>query len=72
MAVVELKNVRKTYPSFSLENVTLSAEKGEFVALLGPNGSGKTTLLRLLCGLVPPDAGEIHVDGKALRATSPR
>lgn len=50
-----------------LDDVSLSVSSGEIVGLLGPNGSGKSTLLALVGGLLPPEAGEITVDG--LRAT---
>jgi zinc transport system ATP-binding protein len=44
-----------------LEDVNLSLEPGETLALLGPNGSGKTTLLRVILGLVPPDTGRVRI-----------
>src|SRR5689334_12034939 len=43
-----------------LEQVSLTIERGEFLALLGPNGAGKTTLLRGVLGLIPPLAGRIE------------
>ncbi|MCY4304262.1 MAG: LPS export ABC transporter ATP-binding protein [Aestuariivita sp.] len=47
-----------------IRDVTISLNKGEVVALLGPNGSGKTTTFYAIAGLVIPDAGRVHVDGK--------
>ena len=47
-----------------IRDVTLSLNKGEVVALLGPNGSGKTTTFYAIAGLVIPDAGRVHVDGQ--------
>ena len=55
-----------------LDAVSLSAQAGEFVAVLGPNGAGKSTLLSVLAGLLQPDAGEVTLDGEALRGLSPR
>jgi iron complex transport system ATP-binding protein len=46
-----------------LESVSLSVERGEFLALVGPNGAGKTTLLRAVNGLVTPDAGTVRLGG---------
>ena len=49
-----------------LENVDLSINRGEFVALLGPNGSGKTTLVRAMLGLQPYDHGRVALFGEPL------
>lgn len=46
-----------------LHGVTLSADRGEVVSLIGPSGSGKSTLLRVLIGLTPPVGGSVSVDG---------
>jgi ABC-type bacteriocin/lantibiotic exporter with double-glycine peptidase domain len=45
-----------------LDDVSLHAEPGEFIALVGPSGSGKSTLVRLLLGLETPEAGAIYYD----------
>ncbi|MDA3642624.1 ABC transporter ATP-binding protein [Saccharopolyspora indica] len=55
-----------------LDGVDLAVSDGEWVALVGRNGCGKTTLLRALGGLHAPDAGEVLVRGRALRALSRR
>ena len=50
----------------ALDGVSLSAEPGTIVGLIGPNGSGKTTLLDAVSGLVAPDAGRVALDGEDL------
>ena len=48
-----------------LEDVSLTVNQGDFLALIGPNGGGKTTLLRLLLGLLQPQSGTISVFGRS-------
>ncbi|MEN6478479.1 MAG: ABC transporter ATP-binding protein [Anaerolineales bacterium] len=67
--------VTKQYPSPSGEGVItavdqmqMSLERGEFVALVGPSGSGKTTMLAMLAGLLAPTSGRIDIAGKDLTA----
>lgn len=52
-----------------LDDVSLTVEDGETVAVLGPSGSGKSTLLRAIAGLVPASSGEILWDGASLAGT---
>ncbi|MGI2906706.1 NHLP bacteriocin export ABC transporter permease/ATPase subunit [Tolypothrix sp. VBCCA 56010] len=66
---VEIKNVVFRYRndgSLTLDDVSLRAEPGEFIALVGPSGSGKSTLFRLLLGFDTPESGSIHYDGQEL------
>ncbi len=51
-----------------LVDVTCSFRPGRFTAVLGPNGAGKSTLLRVALGLHPVVSGEVHLDGRPLRA----
>jgi len=71
MAHLELDNLSKHYGAVrSVDGVSLSVERGEFICLLGPSGCGKTTTLRMIAGFLEPDAGEIRVSGKVI--SSPR
>jgi ABC-type multidrug transport system fused ATPase/permease subunit len=65
---VEFKNINFTYPSRDtmqvLKSVSLSAKKGETVALVGSSGSGKSTIVSLLLRFYDPNEGSILIDGK--------
>ena len=68
MSIVECVDIKKTYQQGKVEvqalkGVSLSIDKGEFVALAGPSGSGKTTMLNMIGGLDLVDSGRIVVDG---------
>jgi zinc transport system ATP-binding protein len=64
MPLIEVEHVSFAYGDAPvLDDVTLSIERGEFVALVGPNGSGKTTLLKVLLGLLRPSAGQVRLFG---------
>ena len=54
----------RTAPPRVLRDVSLDADKGQVVSLIGPSGSGKSTLLRVLIGLTPPTAGEVSIAGE--------
>jgi ABC-2 type transport system ATP-binding protein len=73
--VLEARGLRKAFGSLvAVDDVSLTVDRGETVGLLGPNGAGKTTTISMLCGLLRPDAGDIHVAGERMhpRATRPR
>lgn len=55
------------YNGLVLRDVSLTLERGELVGLLGPNGSGKTTLLKVLSGLLPPQRGQVFLNGRDIR-----
>ncbi|WP_123536515.1 ABC transporter ATP-binding protein [Halosimplex salinum] len=71
--LVEYEGVRFRYPEAeenSIEDVTFTAEPGDFVGLVGPTGAGKTTLLKLLMRLYDPHEGTIGIDGHDVRDVS--
>ncbi len=66
-ATLSVKGVSKSFGgNVALRDVSLTAERGQVTALIGPNGSGKTTLLNMICGFYPIDAGTIDLDGVRL------
>ena len=63
--VIRLKDVWVSYNHMPiLEDVNLSVERGDYLAILGPNGGGKTTLLKAILGLVEPSRGIVEVLGR--------
>jgi Cu-processing system ATP-binding protein len=64
MNVIEVLGVSKSYGEIAaVDGISLSVAQGEMFGLIGPNGAGKSTLFKLMLGLVPPDSGEIRVQG---------
>jgi multiple sugar transport system ATP-binding protein len=73
MAQVVLKDVVKTYgPVYAVNNVSLTVEDGEFVALVGPSGCGKTTTLNLVAGLIPISGGDIVIGDRNVSGLDPK
>ena len=64
-AALQVERVNVSFGGLrALQDVYLEVGKNEVVGLIGPNGAGKTTLFNALCGLVTPDSGELHLNGK--------
>jgi ABC-2 type transport system ATP-binding protein len=64
MKALELHSVFKSFGEITAVNdLSLTVDRGEMYALVGPDGSGKTTTIRMLCGLVKPTSGELRVLG---------
>jgi ABC-2 type transport system ATP-binding protein len=61
--ILEIENLSKHYPGFSLQDVNISLESGFIMGFIGPNGAGKTTTINLIMGLIRRDAGAIRVFG---------
>ncbi|MBE9158308.1 ABC transporter ATP-binding protein [Nodosilinea sp. LEGE 06152] len=63
--LLELRGISKQFGDNQvLDNVDLTLYRGEAVAIIGPSGTGKSTILRIIAGLLPPDEGEIYVQGR--------
>jgi putative ABC transport system ATP-binding protein len=75
MAMVDVRDVRKTYRRGAeelvvLDGLNLEVQEGDFAALMGPSGSGKTTLLNLIAGIDKPTSGDVVVAGTNVAALS--
>lgn len=75
MSVIEFKNVNKYFGSGSakvhaLKDINFSADKGEFVLILGPSGSGKSTFLTIAGNILSPSSGSVLINGKEIATYS--
>ncbi|MCF6268857.1 MAG: ABC transporter ATP-binding protein [Melioribacteraceae bacterium] len=73
MSLIKLSNIEFSYrevksdSDFSLSDINLIINEGDFLSILGPNGSGKSTLIKLITGYLEPQCGEIILDGTDLK-----
>jgi len=71
--MIEVHNLKKSFGALRvLDGVELAIEKGEAVTIIGVSGGGKSILLKLLIGLIPPDAGEIQIEGQQITGMDER
>lgn len=72
--VLLVEGLRKIYPAptpqaeavEAIRDLTFSIPQGQLVCIVGPSGAGKTTLLKCIAGLLPPTAGRLEIEGKAI------
>lgn len=63
MNILQVENLSKTYPTFKLDNVSFSLEKGYIMGFIGRNGAGKTTTLKSMLKFVHPESGNVSING---------
>ena len=69
--VVRMEHIAKHFGAVTaLRDVSLHLKQGEVLGLLGDNGAGKSTLIKILTGFLPPDAGEIFINGQEVKIRS--
>jgi len=75
MEIIRIEHLTKTYGSgehtvHAVNDLSLTVEKGEFVAIIGPSGSGKSTLLHILGGVDRPTSGNVYIAGQDVYSQS--
>jgi putative ABC transport system ATP-binding protein len=75
VGIIELKNVRKTYPLGKVEveavkGVSFTIDKGDFVTIAGPSGAGKSTILNMIGLIDKPTKGEVYIEGNPISGLS--
>ena len=72
MPRLELRNLSKSFgPTRAVQNVSFALREASVMALIGENGAGKSTIVKLLTGVYQPDAGEIWLEGNAVKIANP-
>jgi ABC-type sugar transport system ATPase subunit len=72
MQTLRLQEITKSFGTVkALQNVSLSLQAGEVLALCGENGAGKSTLMNILAGALQPDSGQITIEGKEVKISNP-
>lgn len=71
LVILKAKDISKIYgdlnaesSTIALQDINISINAGEFIAIMGPSGSGKTTLLNIMSGLDQPTSGKVSIEGK--------
>jgi len=72
-ALLQVDRLRKAFGGVvAVDDVSFELNRGELLALIGPNGAGKSTCFNLINGQLPPDAGVVRLDGRAITGRKPR
>ena len=67
MSIIEVRNLKKEYPSFTLKDISFDVKEGRITGFIGRNGAGKTTTIKSMLNLVHPNSGEIDFFGLPLK-----
>ncbi|MBI4602832.1 MAG: sugar ABC transporter ATP-binding protein, partial [Planctomycetes bacterium] len=71
-SLLELREVHKSFPGVqALRPLSFAVERGEVLGLVGENGAGKSTLIKVLSGVYAPDGGEVLLEGRPVRLSTP-
>ena len=71
--ILTLNGVSKIYGDLkALDNINLTVEKGEWLAIMGPSGSGKTTMMNIIGCMDKPSLGEVILEGQDISRLSPK
>jgi ABC-2 type transport system ATP-binding protein len=69
---IQIRHITKLFgKQKALDEVSFSINKGELVGFLGPNGAGKSTLMKIITGFLPPNEGEVFVNGQKVESKNP-
>ncbi|MCP4217466.1 MAG: ATP-binding cassette domain-containing protein, partial [bacterium] len=72
MSLLEATHIRKQFGGLTAVNdLSFQLEENEILGLIGPNGAGKTTVFNCLTGLLPMDAGRVHLEDKPIAGLKP-
>ena len=67
--MIHIENLRKSFEEkLIFENLSMDISEGKIIGVYGASGIGKSTLAKILCGVLPPDEGQIYLDGRLLHA----
>ena len=70
--ILVVNNLNKSFGNLvAVNDLSFEVKTGEILGVMGPNGAGKTTVFNLLTGILKPDTGEIHFEGRDITNESP-
>ncbi|WP_373899067.1 ABC transporter ATP-binding protein [Haloimpatiens sp. FM7315] len=77
MSKLEIKDIYMNYHSLkgeteAIKDISFSMKEGDFLSIVGPSGCGKSTLLNIIAGLLSPSSGNIFINGKNIKDTTPQ